>query len=394
MTPSTPSAKSPFNLSDFFDSDLDARLNQPTEDGSSLPNAAYTSDDFFALEQQTVFRKTWVFAGFAHQIKGVGDLLPVEVAGQPVVLVKSGEEKIRAFHNVCRHRGAKLVAEAKFGRKTLVCPNHSWSYRLDGRLLARPHFFGGDQHDTNRAACHRADLIEIRSAVWHDWIFVNLDGRAPAFTDHIGFICERLADYDFCELKFAEKLEFDIKVNWKLAIENFIEPYHVFSCHPWLNDFVPMAERTPPSFQDHVLFCGYDFRKTDPARGEGLPYFPGLPEHKKKRGDWYVLFPNFSFQIFPDQVVVFVASPLSSNHSNETVALYFNGEGADASRYAKARALVVRNWNELNHEDIGVIERMQAGRSSEGFDGGVLSPYWDPVQQQFARLIVEAMRDR
>jgi choline monooxygenase len=378
-------------LSDFFDDNLEQRLNMPTEDGSTLPNAAYSSTAFFQQEQDTVFRNTWVFAAFVHQFDNIGDMIPIEVCGQPVVLVRGNDSKIRAFHNVCRHRGAKLIDEAKSARRTLVCPNHSWSYDLEGKLLVRPHFYGGDQHDNNKADCHRADLVEIRCETWHDWAFVNLSGEAGDFSQHLKPITDRLSDYEFSSLGFAQSLEFDIRANWKLAIENFIEPYHVFSCHPWLNSFVGMAERVPPMFDHHVLYCGYEFKQTDPARGEGLPYFPNLPEEKKKRGDWYVLFPNFAFEIFPDQVDVFIATPLAPDHCRETIALYFIGEGADHDRYAEARNHVIQNWHDLNKEDIGIIERMQAGRASDGFDGGVLSPYWDPVQQHFARLVFEAM---
>ncbi len=378
-------------LSDFFDDNLEQRLKMPTEDGSTLPNAAYTSAAFFQQEQDTVFRNTWVFAAFVHQFDNIGDMIPIEVCGQPVVLVRGGDGKIRTFHNVCRHRGAKLVNETKSARKTFVCPNHSWSYSLQGKLLVRPHFYGGDRHDINQVDCHRADLIAIRCETWHDWVFVNLSGEAGDFSQHLKPITDRLSDYEFSSLGFAQSLEFDIRANWKLAIENFIEPYHVFSCHPWLNSFVGMAERVPPMFDHHLLYCGYEFKQTDPARGEGLPYFPNLPEEKKKRGDWYVLFPNFAFEIFPDQVDVFIATPLAPDHCRETIALYFIGEGADHDRYAEARNHVIQNWHDLNKEDIGIIERMQAGRASDGFDGGVLSPYWDPVQQHFARLVFEAM---
>ena len=200
--------------------------------------------------------------------------------------------------------------------------------------------------------------------------------------------------YDFSDLRFGDALAFDIQANWKLAIENFIEPYHVFSCHPWLNSFVSMAERDPPTFEDHVLKCGYTFQKTDPARGEGLPYFPNLPKEKQNRGDWFVLFPNFAFEIFPDQVDVFIATPMGADRCKETIALYFIGEGATSAKYASGRNTVLQNWHDLNTEDVGVIERMQAGRYSEGFDGGVLSPYWDPVLQHFAKLIYNTMESK
>lgn len=375
---------------DFLDQTRDGRLDKPVAEGSALPNLAYTCSDFFALEQATVFRDNWVFAGFVHRFDKVGDMLPCEIAGQPVVLVMSAPGEIRAFHNVCRHRGAQLVNEPRHAKK-FVCPNHSWSYGLDGKLIARPHFHGGEQHDVNREPCHRADLAPIRCQTWHDWIFVNLSGDAGDFEREIEPIRRHLEGYDFSALRYCESLQFDIAANWKLAIENFIEPYHVFSCHPWLNQFVGMDERVAPGFDARVLSCGYEFRDPDPARGGALPWFPDLPADKQKRGDWYVLFPNFAFEIFPDQVDVFVATPLDATHCRETIALYFVGDGAHADQYAAARAHVVKNWHDLNNEDIGIIERMQIGRASEGFDGGVLSPYWDPVQQYFARLITQTI---
>ncbi len=369
----------------------DGRLQKPVAEGSSLPNSAYTSEDFYKLEQQTVFRNNWVFVGFAHQLESVGDMIPIEVAGQPLVLVKGDDGSIRGFHNVCRHRGAKLVVEKKNSRK-FICPNHAWSYNLEGKLIARPHFHGGEKHDINTETCHRADMQEVSCETWFDWVFVNLSGDAGNFIDYLEPVVKRLEGYDFSDLHFCDALEFDIKANWKLAVENFIEPYHVFACHPWLNGFVGMDERCPPDFENHLLYCGYEFKQADPARGGQLPWFPNLPEEKHNRGDWFVLFPNFCFEIFPDQVDVFIATPTGSDSCHETIALYFVGEGANSEKYLQARRHVIQNWSDLNHEDIGVIERMQAGRYSDGFDGGVLSPYWDPVQQYFARLIVNAIK--
>ena len=375
---------------DFLQQVQDGRLEKPAAEGSGLPNLAYTCPDFFRLEQQTVFRDNWVFAGFVHRLAVTGDMQPVEIAGQPVVLVRTGDDTIRAFHNVCRHRGARLVNECRNSGK-FVCPNHSWSYSLDGRLIARPHFHGGEKHDVNRVECHRADLVEIRCVSWHDWIFVNIGGGADDFASCIEPISAKLEAYDFSTLRFTEALEFEIEANWKLAIENFIEPYHVFSCHPWLNSFVGMDERVAPTFDDKVLSCGYEFQATDPARAGSLPWFPDLPPEKQNRGDWFVLFPNFAFEIFPDQVDIFIAWPEAPDRCRETIALYFVGDGATGEKYATARQHVIQNWIDLNHEDIGVIERMQSGRNSEGFDGGVLSPYWDPVLQQFARLMTESV---
>ena len=104
-----------------------------------------------------------------------------------------------------------------------------------------------------------------------------------------------------------------------------------------------------------------------------------------------MLFPNFAFEIFPDQLATLVTTPISAQSSRETISLYFVGEGADGEQFRAARDTVIKNWHDLNLEDIGILERMQRGRLSDGFNGGVLSPYWDPVQQHFARLIYKAM---
>ena len=379
------------NGNEWFDSTLWERLSASTAEGSTLPNAAYVDPDFFEAERDCVFKNSWVFAEFSHLLPKTGSVRPVEVAGQSLLLAKDTDGIIRAFHNGCIHRGAALVEEPKSGCRNIVCPNHSWSYNLKGKLLARPHFFGGDQHDTKPADCATTNLKEVACHTWHDWIFVNLSGNAGPFSSYIAPVLEKISDYDLDSLGPGGSLTFDIEANWKLAVENFIEPYHVFSCHPWLHSFVPMAERDAPTFENHILLCGYTFQSSDPARGEGLPYFPGLPEHKKNRGDWFVLFPNFAFEIFPDQLAVLVTTPISAKCSRETIGLYFIGDGANGEQYESARDTVIKNWHDLNLEDIGILERMQKGRLSDGFNGGVLSPYWDPVQQHFARLIYQAM---
>ncbi len=375
----------------IIDSDLLEALARPTESSTGLPNGAYTDAEFLSAENESLFRNTWVFAGFAHELASAGDVHPCTVAGQPVFLVRDSNKHVRAFNNVCSHRGAQLVVEKRSGVNNIVCPNHSWTYSLEGQLRVRPHFFGGEKHERIADECHEASLEPLRCAVWHDWIFVNVSGDAEDFESYINPITQRLGDYVLGHVQHAKTMSFELAANWKLPVENFIEPYHVFSCHPWLNSFVSMEERLPPEFDRHVLYCGYDFKTTDPARGEGLPYFPGLSERSKHRGDWYVLFPNFCFEIFPDQVAVLVSEPTGAETCRETLALYFVGDGATSDDYSEARERVYRNWEDLNREDIGVIERMQAGRQSKAYTGGHLSPYWDPVLQHFARLVANAV---
>ena len=114
-----------------------------------LPARAYTDTAFLELENQTLFQRTWVFCGFAHELPRSGDLQPVEIAGQPVLLVRDSDDRTRAFHNVCRHRCLKLVEQQCNTGKLIRCPYHAWAYDLDGNLKASPHFGGTDTHDAD-----------------------------------------------------------------------------------------------------------------------------------------------------------------------------------------------------------------------------------------------------
>ena len=128
-------------------SDALARMDLPLDEASGLPNVAYTSEDWQRLENTRLFARSWSFAGYAHDLPNPGDAVPVDLAGMPLVLVRDGDGEIRAFHNVCRHRGATILEEKACGLKFLTCPYHAWAYDLTGALRTRPHFHGGERHD-------------------------------------------------------------------------------------------------------------------------------------------------------------------------------------------------------------------------------------------------------
>ena len=152
-----------------------------------------------------------------------------------MILVKDQHDQLRVFHNVCPHRGARLVTEDTHVCAALVCPYHAWSYELDGRLRGRPHYHGPENHDT--AGDTDVSLFEVRSAVWHDWLFVNLDGLALSFEDYIAPVIDEFAGFDVTQYQRSDlQMAFEFKCNWKLAFENFCDFYHVFKLHPALHE--------------------------------------------------------------------------------------------------------------------------------------------------------------
>jgi choline monooxygenase len=365
-----------------------ARICQSTETGTGLPNAAFTDPDFLALENKLLFPRTWTLAGYCHELGEPGDAVPVEVAGVPLILLrtrKGGE--IKGFQNVCRHRGTQLLAEPCKGAAALACPYHGWTYSLEGKLLKRPLFEGPDGH-ASETDLH---LYPVRTAVWHDLVFVNLDGQAPAFEDYVAPLEKQVAGYNLGSLCHAGTLTWEINANWKFIHENFTDSYHVPWCHPSLEEWTPAVTHIA-SNDGPVLINGNPIpREKLGDRSAGLPPFPGIAESEADRAAFFYMFPSFDLNIYPEQAAVFKLTPLEPERTFERIDLYLAPEAFEP-RFDAARAEMLEIWTALNGEDIGIVEGQQKGRAAAAFDGGVLSPYWDgPASHYFAKLIAEAM---
>ena len=197
-----------------------------------LPAKTYTDHEFWKKECNTVLSNGWLFVGFVHELLKAGDVIPVFIANKPILIVKNSSNEINAFHNVCSHRCLKLVDEKKNVGKAIRCPYHSWTYDLEGKLKAAPHIGGTNRHKPKGFNFLDHGLKPIRIHIWHDWIFVNLNGKAKKFSDYAKPLIKKFEDIDFKKLKYAATLDFGkINSNWKFLIENFIEPYHVQFVH-------------------------------------------------------------------------------------------------------------------------------------------------------------------
>ena len=196
-----------------------------------LPAKSYIAEDFWKQECETVLSNGWLFVGFSHELKKSGDVIPVFIANKPILLVRNGDD-IFAFHNVCSHRCLKLVNEKKNVGKIIRCPYHAWSYDLTGKLKAAPHVGGTNQHKPKGFNFSDHGLKSIKIHVWHDWIFINFNGKAKKFEEYARPLIKKFDDIDLTKLKYATTLDFGkINTNWKFLIENFIEPYHVQFVH-------------------------------------------------------------------------------------------------------------------------------------------------------------------
>jgi phenylpropionate dioxygenase-like ring-hydroxylating dioxygenase large terminal subunit len=351
-----------------------------------LGNKAYVDPTFFADELATVWAGGWFCLAFAHEVPEPGHVRPAQLGQKPLLLARDHDGRLRVFWNVCRHRGMVLVREPARLPGVLRCPYHSWCYALDGKLKVTPHV-GGPGINTD-AAIDRSTLglIEVRSAEWLGCVFVDLSGSAGSFIEHISPLAVRWAD--FAERKLHPggadcSFALDVRCNWKLAVENYCESYHLPWVHPGLNSYSRLEDHytiAEPAFAGQGTLA---YRPMLSPDGSRLPAFDGLSECWSEGAEYVALYPNLLLGVHKDHTFALRLEPLAPDLTREHVALWFADSRALDDAHADVRERLSALWREVFEEDIHVVEGMQQGRHADRFDGGVLSPQMDAATAAF-----------
>ena len=376
------------------DHDLSGVL-KPVEAAHGLPNAHYVSDTVFAAEREAVLFANWAGIGFAKDI-GPGEAMPIDFVGLPLLAVRTRAGAVKVFQNTCRHRGMILVAEKKKVGGAIRCPYHSWCYALTGELVATPHV-GGPGMNTH-AGIRREDLglVEIRSHVWRDVIFVNVSGDAPDFDDYAGGVIERWREFEGADLVPGgpeSSFAFDVACNWKLAVENYCESYHLPWVHPGLNSYSRL--------EDHYHIEGPErysgqgtlvYRPAISEDGRRFPDFPGLSEKWDAGAEYIALYPNLLFGVHRDHAYAIILEPRGKDRTVEHVSIYYaSDQAATDSEWSAMRKRNAEMWYGVFEEDLFVVEGMQSGRHGIRFDGGRFSPAMDGPTHCFHRWVAGRM---
>ena len=373
-------------LQDVVEAESLARFLDPGPVQHGLPAEAYTSERFFALEEERVFARNWTLCGFAHELPAPGDAAPVTVAGRPIVLVRGQDGTLRAFHNVCRHRGLKLVDAPCSGRRRLVCPYHNWSYALDGRLVNATNFGGHGVHAVEGFDYGAHGLAEVPCRQWHDWIFVNAAGNEPDFEAFLAPLRPVVEGLDMTAMAPLFKLDSGIfQANWKFICENFVEPYHVPVVHPETAAGQPLQKHYMIG-DGHMVGCAIDIEEETQKTARGRDICLDISAR------YLLLFPNFLFFVYfgeETQINVMLNRPVAPGQTHQRRVIYqLDGPRPEAETIEKWRALT----QDVIAEDRAMVERLQVGRSSPVVaDGGVLSPAWEASERAFQDLIMAAM---
>ena len=363
-----------------------ASVLQSVNVAHGLPNAHYTDPAVFAEEKRSVLFANWSGVGFGKDIPETGDARPVDFLGMPLLLVRDRDGSINVFQNTCRHRGMILVETPRKIRGAIRCPYHSWCYGLNGALRGTPHVGGPGQNTHADINQNELGLIRIRSFVWRDVIFVNIDGSAPAFEEVHGELMERWKDFDQPMYHGGEgsTVRLELAANWKLAVENFCESYHLPWVHPGLNSYSRLEDHYNIEKLGHYSGQGtYVYRQLTDEEGRTLPDFADLGEKWDKGAEYIVVYPNVMLGVQRDHAFAFVLDPVDCEHTVETIELYYTRPTASSIELDSLRASNAQLWKTVFEEDIFVVEGMQKGRHGELFDGGRFSPVMDGPTHNF-----------
>ena len=206
---------------------------KPIEEAHGLPNECYISKEHYLLEREKIFFSNWSAVGFISDAAQPGDVSPVNFLGMPLLLVRNKDTTIKVFQNVCRHRGMVLIDEPCHLRGPIRCPYHSWSYDYNGNLVRTPYVggVGVDEHESISPA--ELSLHEIRSHVWQGVVFVNISGDAPDFEVAHKDLIKRWIEFEqpYHIGGKASRFDMELDTNWKLAVENYCESYHLSLIH-------------------------------------------------------------------------------------------------------------------------------------------------------------------
>jgi len=350
----------------------DALAPQQLDRALALSARFYTDARMPSLDASAIFTRSWQLVCHQSQLAGVGDHVVTEIAGLPLLVVRSDASSIRAFHNVCRHRAGPIATCDGHGAQSLRCRYHGWTYGLDGVLRGAPEM--GRTPDFNPADIR---LPQVRVHVWQGLVFVAI-GDAPPFEAFVAGIDARLGPgRSLHDYQWHHRVSYDVACNWKVYVDNYLEGYHVPHIHPGLNallDYRSYITETAEwySFQFSPLESGDDLY----GSGEALYYF---------------LYPNAMLNILPGRLQTNRVLPQGVDRCRVEFDFYY---APDESAQAQARrAKDIQFSDEVQDEDVAICEDVQRGLASGSYEAGRLNPLRENAVHHFHEMVRRAYRD-
>jgi Rieske 2Fe-2S family protein len=344
---------------------------------STLPGRYYTDERVFALEQAKIFEDMWFCAIRGSDIPNAGDFRTVQVGTESLLISRSRRGEVRAFFNVCRHRGAQICTEESGTvKRAFQCPYHAWTYDLDGKLIAAPNLT--KMPDIDRV---QYGLRTVHVREWLGYVWVSLADEPASFestvmqeiVDRLGEV-ENLDHYDLANLSVGRRIVYDVKANWKLIVENFMECYHCATIHPELTEVLP-------EFADGMAaqaFVNHGAEFADGVQGftvdgsEGVDAIPTIDPDQDRRYYAVTIKPQVFVNMVPDHIIFHRMFPMGPDRTVVECDWLFLPSVVESGRDVSKS---VELFHRVNSQDFEACERTQPAMSSRMYaDGGVLVP--------------------
>jgi len=339
-------------------------VDRPLDRASTLPGPLFSDPAVFEEEMRRLFRTSWQCIGREDEVAAPGSFRTVEVAGSGVLVLRNSRGELKAYHNVCRHRGTRLVEESEGrGLKKLLCPYHAWTYDLDGRLLGAPHMQEAQEFDRSDFGLHPVAL-----STWRGFVFENLSPRPEPLEKTLGGLVERCAHYPLENLRRTHRVVYDIAANWKLIVQNANECYHCPGVHPQLVKITPYRSgeedlRVGPVFGGWMDFVDGVRSATLSGTTARAP-FPGLSAEDLRRVYYYVLYPSNFLSLFPEYVTFDWFIPLGPETTRLVFEIYVHRDEKDPAADA------MEFWEMTNRQDWHICEMAHLGSKTAGYFQG------------------------
>ncbi len=338
----------------------------------TLPGRYYTAPEVLAEEEERLFRRSWICVGRDASVAAPGDYMLVEIAGESIIVLRDQSGERRAFYNVCRHRGTRLC-EATTGKlsETIQCPYHAWTYALDGRLIGAPHM-----HEVEGFKKKDYPLHTVALAEWEGFLFVNLDPAAEPLAQAFGRLTGRFARYNLAALRTVRRIEYEVRANWKLILQNYNECLHCPTIHPELSVKLPYTSGANDLVEGPFLGGYMEIKaphESATISGRACALALGdLSDEDRHRAFYYALFPTMMLSLHPDYAVYYTVWPRAPLESRVVCEWMVHPDAPAAPGYNIQDA--EEFWDRTNRQDWHICERSQLGVSSRAYVPGPYSP--------------------
>ena len=340
---------------------------------AALAPRFYLDPQLLALEHERIFERTWQLAGHVSQLPRPGSYLTAQAGTQPLLVVRAQDDTLRAFRNVCRHRGSRLLAGSGQCKQAIRCRYHGWTYRLDGELIGIPE---------NRSYEPPVDkgahgLLPARVEELCGLVFVNADPAAPALASLVGELPERLARYRIPSLeRFAEYSGEGQPANWKVVAENYLEGYHIPIAHP---ELMRLLDYSGYDVEVHEHWVWFEAPLRARPAGNRLTRaysrlvapMPGLGESDRRVWRYAFIYPNTAIDLYPDQVMTWQITPDGTARTADVFGSYRPSGSGPRTRLVQR--LNQRFNGQVLREDIDLVENVQRGLATTGYECGPFS---------------------